>query len=103
MVYPSHFATGSGGFKNPAENPYGIIHYSMLSGVKREQELNVSNGLATSTPSKLRPWLQDFDLGANYGVAEVQAQIKATYDVGLNSWMLWDAGNKYTPAALKNE
>jgi hypothetical protein len=96
MVYPSHFASGSGGFKKPAENPYGIIHYSMLEGVKRAQN-------ASTSPLKLRPWLQDFDLGANYGVAEVQAQIKATYDVGLTSWLLWDASNKYTPAALLAE
>jgi hypothetical protein len=101
MVYPSHFATGSGGFKNPAENPYGVIHYSMESGVKREQEMNVALGLASTTASKLRPWLQDFDLGGvPYGATEVRAQIKATYDVGLTSWLLWDAGNKYTPSAL---
>lgn len=103
MVYPSHFATGSGGFTKPAENPYGIILYSMAGGIEKEKQWNISNGRATSTPSKLRPWLQDFDLGATYGVAEVQAQMKATYDVGLNGWLLWDAGNKYTPAALKSE
>jgi hypothetical protein len=103
MVYPSHFATGSGGFKKPAENPYGIIKYSMEGGIAKEIAWNIANGRATSTPSKLRPWLQDFDLGANYGVAEVQAQIKATYDVGLTSWLLWDASNKYTPSALRAE
>lgn len=103
MVYPSHFAPGSGGFSKPAQSPYGIIKYSMSGGIAKEQAWNVANGRATSTPSKLRPWLQDFDLGATYGVAEVQAQIQATYDVGLNGWLLWDAGNKYTPAALKAE
>lgn len=53
--------------------------------------------------NKLRPWLQDFDYGGNYGPTEVRAQIQATYDVGLNSWMLWDAANKYTPEALHAE
>ena len=103
MVYPSHFAPGSGGFAKPAESPYGIVQYSMAGGIEKERAWNIANGRATSTPSKLRPWLQDFDLGANYGVAEVQAQIKATYDVGLNGWLLWDAGNKYTRAALREE
>lgn len=102
MVYPSHFAPGADGYKVPAAHPYDIVHYSMASGLKREEALNIENGIATSTPSKLRPWLQDFDLlGIPYGVPEVQAQIKATYDVGLVSWLLWDAGNKYTPEALK--
>ncbi|MEK7185179.1 MAG: putative glycoside hydrolase [Patescibacteria group bacterium] len=52
---------------------------------------------------KLRPWLQDFDYGGNYDIAEVKAQIKATYDAGLTSWMLWSPSNKYTTGALKGE
>ena len=51
--------------------------------------------------NKIRPWLQDFSMGVpEYGAAEVRAQIKATYDVGLDSWMLWDAANTYTKKAL---
>ncbi len=50
---------------------------------------------------KMRPWLQDFDYGGNYGPVEVRAQIQATYDSGLSSWILWDPANKYTPSALK--
>lgn len=101
MVYPSHFASGADGYKSPAEHPYEIVDYSMASGLKREQALDIQMGIATSTPSKLRPWLQDFNLlGVPYGIAEVQAQIKATYDVGLSSWLIWDASNKYTPGAF---
>lgn len=100
MVYPSHFASGSNGIKVPAEHPYEIIQYSMASGFARENELKVANGISTSTPSKLRPWLQDFNLGATYTPSMVRAQIKATYDVGLTSWMLWNAGNIYTKSAL---
>ena len=55
---------------------------------------------ASSTPDKLRPWLQDFNLGASYTAEMVRAQIQATYDAGLDSWMLWDPNNRYTPAAL---
>ncbi len=51
--------------------------------------------------NKIRTWIQDFSLGQPpYGAAEVSAQIQATYDVGLNSWMLWDPGNTYTRGAL---
>jgi hypothetical protein len=55
---------------------------------------------ASTSPSKIRPWLQDFDYGGNYGIAEVRAQIQAVYDAGLDSWMLWDPANIYTKDAL---
>ena len=48
----------------------------------------------------LRPWLQDFDYGGNYGPEEVRAQIQAVYDAGLDSWMLWAPSNRYTKEAL---
>lgn len=50
---------------------------------------------------KIRPWLQDFDYGGTYDVAEVKAQIQATYDAGLDSWMLWAPSNRYTRGALQ--
>lgn len=50
---------------------------------------------------KMRPWLQDFDYGGTYDVAEVKAQIQATYDTGLDSWMLWAPSNRYTRGALQ--
>lgn len=52
---------------------------------------------------KLRPWLQDFDYGGNYDIPEVKAQIQATYDAGLTSWMLWAPSNRYTVGALLPE
>lgn len=103
MVYPSHFAQNTGGFGDPSTHPYEIVKYSMSSGHAREQAWDAAHSVATSTPSKLRPWLQDFNLGANYGVPEVQAQIKATYDSGLTSWLFWNAGNRYTTAAYSPE
>jgi hypothetical protein len=100
MVYPSHFAAGTDGFQSPAAHPYEIIKYSMGTGRAREEAYDLSLGLATSTPTKLRPWIQDFNLlGVPYGVPEVQAEMKATYDVGLTSWLSWDASNRYTQAA----
>jgi hypothetical protein len=51
---------------------------------------------------KIRPWLQDFDYGGDYDVAEVKAQIQATYDAGLDSWMLWAPSNRYTRGALES-
>ncbi len=96
MVYPSHFGAGSGGIKDPASHPYEIIKYSMGEAVTRTIA-------ASSSPEKLRPWFQDFDLGADYGVEEVRAQIKANTELGLDSWMMWDASNKYTEGAYLAE
>ena len=92
MVYPSHYPPTFQGYKNPAAHPYEIVFYSMSKAVERLSA-------PTSTPTKLRPWLQDFDLGAYYRVAEIEAQKKAVYDSGLTSWMFWDAGNRYTKEA----
>ncbi len=98
MVYPSHYPTNFMNYKNPAQHPYEVIQYTMKSAVDRREALASSTGALLA---ELRPWLQDFDLGADYGSAEVLAQIKATYDVGLDSWALWSASNKYTKGALE--
>ncbi len=89
MVYPSHYPPTYIGYKNPAAYPYEIVHHAMAGGVDQLQGVGLS-------PLKLRPWLQDFNLGATYTADMVRKQIKATYDVGLTSWMLWDASNTYT-------
>ncbi len=96
MVYPSHYPPNFNGWANPNNYPYEVVKFSMTRAVERAKAAGV-------TPLKLRPWLQDFDYGGNYGEAEVRAQIQATYDSGLTSWMLWNAGNKYTIGALNNE
>jgi hypothetical protein len=97
MVYPSHYPDGFHGWANPNAHPYDLIQYVMKSGVDRAVA-------ATTTPLKLRPWLQDFDMGTpSYGKKEVEDQIQAVYDVGLTSWMLWDPGNKYNGGALLKE
>jgi hypothetical protein len=103
MVYPSHYPATWSGFANPAEHPYEVIHIAMSEGKRREDILKVSTGVSTSTPSKLRPWLQDFNLGATYDATKVRAQIQATYDSGLTSWMMWSAANKYTKEAILPE
>lgn len=93
MDYPSHFVNGFMGYENPAEKPYEIIHGTMTDAVER-------TAAASTSLSKLRPWLQAFDLGATYTPDMVQTQIKAVYDTGLTSWMLWDPANRYKKAEL---
>lgn len=93
MVYPSHFSKGYNGIAKPAEQPYNVIKSAMTRAVERAI-------IASTTPLKLRPWLQDFNLGATYTPAMVRAQMQATYDSGLTSWMLWNASNRYQRDAL---
>ncbi|MEK7208991.1 MAG: putative glycoside hydrolase [Patescibacteria group bacterium] len=94
MVYPSHFASGFLNFTNPADHPYEVVKHSLTTAGARLTA-------ASSTASKLRPWLQDFDLGADYTAALVRAQIQATAEAGLTSWMLWSPSNRYTREALE--
>jgi hypothetical protein len=88
MVYPSHFGKGYIGLDKPAKYPYEVVRAAMDRGVSKANH-------ASTTPLKIRPWLQAFSLGADYTPAMVRAQIQATYDAGLNSWMLWNAASVY--------
>lgn len=130
MVYPSHYPPGFNGWKNPNTVPGPVVGFSMSRAVERANQLEkkesgcadvmaatTTSVVASSTAldrcalwkptgiyaNKLRPWLQDFDYGGNYGEAEVRAQIDATYKAKLASWMIWDPNNKYTPSAYKGE
>ncbi|MBF0398436.1 MAG: GTP-binding protein, partial [Desulfobacterales bacterium] len=94
MVYPSHYPNNWNNFKKPAEKPYEVVNIALKSAVDRAV-------LAGFDKNKVRPWLQDFNLGATYTGEMVRAQIKATYDNGLNSWLLWDPANTYTRSALE--
>jgi len=118
MVYPSHYPRGFNGYANPNDNVYGVVKYSMDKAVERvmatttEIDALAYKQIGTSTPAVyrkparnpnvLRPWLQDFDYGGDYGPTEVRAQIQATYDAGLNSWMLWAPSNHYTRGGLES-
>ncbi|MBS4536838.1 putative glycoside hydrolase [Clostridium sp. D2Q-11] len=107
MVYPSHYGLGFYGVKYPDTKPYEIVNRAMEDAVKR---LSV---IPEDQRATIRPWLQDFSApwlkkayGSNYityGPKEVRAQIKATYDAGLEEWILWNAANRYTEGALEKE
>jgi len=107
MVYPSHYAAGFIGFQNPAAYPYEVIKYSMDGAIARAKALAK---IASTTPmGKLRPWIQDFDLGADYDAVKVRAQIRAWEDAAsgtpefFGGWMLWSPSNVYTKEALRAE
>ena len=94
MIYPSHYPPNFQGFSNPAKYPYEIIYYAMAEANKRAD-------IASSSSKVFRPWIQDFDLGANYDEKEIRDQIKALNDLGIKSFMVWSPSNVYTISALK--
>ena len=123
MVYPSHYPDNFLGLGNPNDFPYQIVNHAMQSGVDRmlssttpmqgflHTPVTVTNASGTViqtgkfnkpvyTADKFRTWIQDFDYGGHYDAADVRAQIQASYDAGVMSWMIWAPSNIYTKAAL---
>ena len=93
MVYPSHFAPGTYKLANPNAAPYATIDHALEDAARR------SRGVPNA--ARLVPWYQDFTLGPpRYGAAEVRAQMRAGYDNGIKSWMLWNPGSRYSTDAL---
>lgn len=94
MIYPSHW-TPHFGIDFPDKEPYRLVNeYSKL-------ENKVLGAL--DNPPISRPWIQDFEAPwlysgptFQYGVAEVEAQIRALNENGIYEFLLWNAGNVYT-------
>lgn len=126
MVYPSHYPDGAFGYADPNDYPYQIVHYAMLTGVNRmkssttpmqgflHEPITITNASGTTMatgqyakpvfgPDKFRTWIQDFDYGGDYDAADVRAQIQASYDAGVMSFMIWAPSNIYTRGALKDK
>jgi len=100
MVYPSHYAEGFLGYQNPADYPYEVVKHSMENASKRLSDFNKLQERSV----QLRPWLQDFSLGAVYDVGMVKSEIEAVYDAAKDNFrgfMLWNSSNVYTEEALQ--
>lgn len=95
MIYPSHW-TSYFGITKPDTQPYRLVEEYAKLEKKKLAELK--------TPPISRPWLQDFTaswLGSGnyivYGKKEVEDQIRALKDQGINEYLLWNASNRYSP------
>lgn len=94
MVYPSHYSRGAFGFRSPNANPYQVVRLALTDALAR-----------TRFPSTtlVRPYLQAFTLGRRlprYTPTEIRDQIRATQELGLESWVLWNPRSVYQRAAL---
>jgi hypothetical protein len=90
MVYPSHYGPGEYGLDDPDGVP-GITVARSLRDFRRA--LRGSDTL-------LVPWLQDFSLGHDYTLEDVQAQILAARDADAGGYLLWNPSGVYTDGAL---
>lgn len=96
MAYPSHYRCGEFGLKDPTAHPY-LVYKKTLASAKEF--------LAKEHPkTTIRPWIQAFSLRSIYGCGphipygpdKVREQIKAGVDLGIHSFMLWNAGSTYS-------
>jgi len=88
MIYPSHYYNpGIYGLPDPEADPYTVVRRALEDARRR----------AAGTRAILRPYLQDFSLRYKYGKKEIEAQIRAAAEHGINQWILWNAANYYTP------
>ncbi len=92
MVYPSHYGAGYFGLSVPDANPAETIRRAMTDAVKRNAPIE--------NPGTIRPWLQSFTASwvrgnIRYGAVEVRAQIDAALELGIDEFLIWNAGNKY--------
>jgi hypothetical protein len=91
MVYPSHYYNAIYGVSHPNSEPYRIVRNALEDGIRRNARLGGS--LAA-----IRPYLQAFTLGRpRYTPTEVREEIRAARDVGIDSWVLWNARAAYDP------
>jgi hypothetical protein len=107
MVYPSHyFSTHLPGISRPNRMPRQTIETAVGMGVIRNDRLEA----AGVRPARIIPWLQAFDApwvdrDFPYGPDQVRAQIEAVYEVGLEDWIFWHPGSRYShlEAAFERE
>ncbi|MFE5319085.1 putative glycoside hydrolase [Paenibacillus sp. NPDC056579] len=95
MIYPSHYSTGWFGAKIPDAEPYVTINGAMKDTHKKLAPINDIQPI-------IRPWIQDFTASwvqgyIKYGKHEVEEQIRALKDNGVEEFLLWNAVNTYTP------
>lgn len=93
MMYPSHYPVGHLGLKNPAASPAVVFDNGMKKGLPYFE----------GKKAKVRPWIQAFNIGAQYGGKNIRAQIETIEKYPNAGWLMWNAANRYTTDGLKME
>ncbi len=94
MIYPSHWGPGEYGVANPLMQPYDIVTETLVVW------LEATDGKR----ARVAPWLEDSNWPIRLGFPDraryVREQIQATYDAGIDEWLLWDSSVRYTTEAM---
>jgi hypothetical protein len=90
MVYPSHYGTGE----------YNLDDPNAVPGITVARSLRDFRRALRGQKTELVPWLQDFSLGRDYTLEDVQAQILAARDANARGFLLWNPSGVYTREAL---
>jgi hypothetical protein len=94
MIYPSHWGPGEYDVADPLMQPYDMVAATLAIW------LEVTEGKR----ARVLPWLEDSNYPIRLGFPDraryIREQIQATYDAGINEWMLWDSAVRYTTAGM---
>lgn len=94
MIYPSHWGPGEYGVADPLMQPYDIITETLV----------VWKEATDGRRARVAPWLEDSNWPVRLGFPDraryVREQIQATYDAGIDEWLLWDSSVRYTTDAM---
>lgn len=104
MIYPSHYIAGFLNLENPAQWPYDVVKYSMETAIERQIAYGKTS--EKTNLAKIRPWLQDFNMGAVYTADMVKEQITATQEATSENYagyLMWNPSNVYKQEALVEE
>lgn len=94
MVYPSHYRKGAYGIAHPNASPYATVRRALEDGLRRNAAL--------ARAPRIRPYLQAFSIfHVRYTPEEIRAQIRASEELGLTDWVLWNARGVYPAGALR--
>jgi hypothetical protein len=91
MLYPSHWGPGEYGVNDPNRQPYDIIRAT----------LEVWDDAIEGTETRIVPWFEDTPYRAWDRPFQIQEQIRAAQDHGIDEWLMWNPGSTFTPAAYE--
>ncbi len=97
MLYPSHYGKGVFGITYPDTRPYEVLLAAGTDCLNRNSNI--------VEPAIIRPWIQDFTAEyisgqgleyIPYGKKEIQDQVRALAELGIDEYLLWNPSNYYT-------
>ncbi len=97
MIYPSHYGTGLYGYDVPDKHPYEISRLAVMEALERNA--------AQKEPAIIRPWFQGFSApwvkgNIKYDAKAISDQMVAAWELGVEEYIIWNAGNNYDPMSF---